>query len=55
MIDRSHVENGAVNGDAASTIRSHADAREITMDADATNDVPLSKVAECPGISRFLL
>jgi hypothetical protein len=54
MIDRSHVENGAVKGDTASTIKRHATERESTLDADVTNDVPPKAAAECAGILWFL-
>lgn len=55
MIDRSHVENGAVNGDAASRTKSHATERDATLDAGVTNDVPLSEVAECAESYVFLI
>jgi len=41
--DRSHVENGAVNGSAASTMRNHATERDIAMSRRVTNDVPQSR------------
>jgi hypothetical protein len=54
MIDRSHVENGAVKGDTASTIKRHATEREIKLDVGVTNDVPSNAAAECAGILWFL-
>lgn len=54
-IDGSQVENGAVNGDAASRIRSHATERENTLSGRVTNDVPLSEVAECAESYGFFI